>query len=72
MLKYWEDLLKKHEYWDDKPTLREDKDQKPGNIEGERKVEDVQKEPLKLPREGMFWSDIDLTKDDQLDEVISL
>ena len=69
MLRYWEDLLKKHEYWDEKPTLREDKDQKPGNIEGERKVADVSKEPLALPREGLYWSDIDLKNDGELDEV---
>lgn len=36
MIRYWEDLLKKHEYWDSKPTLRDDVDQQPGNIEGKR------------------------------------
>jgi hypothetical protein len=36
MIRYWEDLLKKHEYWDNKPTLRDDIDQQPGNIEGKR------------------------------------
>jgi hypothetical protein len=30
-------------------------------------VEDVEKEPLKLPREGLYWSDIDLNNEKQLD-----
>ncbi len=63
MLKYWEDLLKKHEYWDHKPTLRDDTDQKPGNIEGKRTVAEVPKEPVPLPREELFWCDVDIKKD---------
>jgi hypothetical protein len=38
-LAYYEDILKKH--WDNKPTLREDRDQPPGSIEGKREVKDV-------------------------------
>lgn len=32
LVKYYEDILKPHEYWDPKPTLRDDKEQQPGNI----------------------------------------
>ena len=39
-MKYYLDILKKHQYWDTKPTLRDDKEQIDyGNIEGLRKVE---------------------------------
>lgn len=69
MLKYWQDLLKVHKYWDTKPTLNEFKKQEHGNIEGLRKVEDVRKEPIDLPREGMIWCDIDINDEKQLDEV---
>ena len=49
-IEYWKQLLKVHEYWDKRPTLRDDIDQQPGNIEGKRTVkDDVEKEPIKLP-----------------------
>jgi hypothetical protein len=49
-IKYYQDILKKHNYWDNRPMLRDDKEQiEYGNIEGLRKVEDVKKEPETLP-----------------------
>jgi hypothetical protein len=36
MVKYLEDLLRPHEYWDQKPTLKEGAEQEWGNIEGKR------------------------------------
>ena len=64
--------MKKHEYWDEKPTLRDDKDQPPGSVEGERKVEEVRQEPYALPREGMTWCNIDINDEGELDEVLWL
>lgn len=63
MMRYWEDLLKKHEYWDNKPTLRDDIDQQPGNIEGKREVKDVSKDPIPLPKEELYWCEVDVNKD---------
>lgn len=58
-------MIKPHSYWDKKPTLRDDIDnQKPGSIEGKREVKDVRKEPLDLPKEGLYWADIDLLKEE--------
>ncbi len=49
-IKYYQDILKKHNYWDTRPMLRDDKDQvEYGNIEGHRKVEEVNKDCEKLP-----------------------
>ena len=46
----YQDILKKHNYWDTRPMLRDDKDQvEYGNIEGHRKVEEVNKDCEKLP-----------------------
>jgi hypothetical protein len=42
--------------------LREDRDQPPGSIEGKREVKDVQKDPILLPREDLYWCDIDVNK----------
>lgn len=43
-MRYYKDILKKHNYWDNRPMLRDDKDQiEYGNIEGHRKVDDVNK-----------------------------
>lgn len=52
--------MKPHSYWDPKPTLRDDKEQQPGNIEGKRDVKDVNKEGIPLPKEDLYWCDINL------------
>lgn len=69
LVKYYEDILKPHEYWDPKPTLRDDKEQKPGNIQGKRQVKDVTKEGIPLPKEDLYWCDINLNDEHQLEEV---
>ena len=43
-------MLRDHPYWKKQPTLDDFKEQKPGNIEGKRTVEEVRNEPLDLPR----------------------
>lgn len=49
-LKYYNQLLKKHEFWDKQPTLRDDMKQiEHGSIEGIRTVEDVRKDPYDIP-----------------------
>ncbi len=66
--KYYNQLLKKHEFWDKQPTLRDDMKQvEHGNIEGVRKVEDVRKERYDLPEANLVWSDLDLKDEKQLD-----
>lgn len=68
-LKYYNQLLKKHEFWDNQPTLRDDMKQvQHGSIEGLRKVEEVRKERYDLPQ-GLVWSDIDVKDDKNLEEV---
>jgi hypothetical protein len=71
LVKYLEDLVRPHSYWDQRPTLREDIEQQWGNVEGKREVKDVIKEPLPLPKEEMYWEEIDVTNDKILDEVSS-
>lgn len=69
-IKFYQDLINKHEYWDTRPTLREDKEQNIfGNIEGERKVEEVEKDPFKLPLKELFWCEIDVNDEKELEEV---
>ena len=68
--KYYNQLLKKHQFWDRQPTLRDDMKQiQHGNIEGVRKVEDVRKERHDLPDPNLVWCDLDIKDDKQLDEV---
>lgn len=62
-IKYLEDLVKPHEYWDKRPMLREDMEQQWGNVEGKREVKDVQKEPLKLPKEDLYWCEVNVMEE---------
>lgn len=77
-------LFKPHAFWDTQPVqkgfeqfeikVRLDSEfyqvQKPGPIE-EKKVEDIDTNPIKLP-EGFEWCNIDIHKDDQAQEVYEL
>lgn len=69
MIRYYEDLIKPHEYWDQRPTLRDDREQTPGNVEGKREVKDVPKDGVPLPKPELKWCDINVQDDLQLDEV---
>ena len=69
MIRYYEDLIKPHEYWDQRPTLRDDREQAPGNVEGKREVKDVPKDGVPLPKPELKWCDINVNEDLQLDEV---
>lgn len=69
MVKYLEDLVRPHEYWDKRPTLRDDIEQQWGNVEGKREVKDVIKDPLPLPKGELYWEDIDITNDGMLEDV---
>lgn len=61
--KYYNQLLKKHKFWDEQPTLRDDMKQiEHGNIEGLRTVEDVRKDPYDIP-EGLKWCFINIQND---------
>jgi len=62
-IKYYNQLLKKHDFWDKQPTLRDDMKQiEHGNIEGLRTVEDVRKDPYDIP-EGLKWCFINIQND---------
>lgn len=69
LVKYLEDLVRPHAYWDQRPTLREDVEQQWGNVEGKREVKDVIKDPLPLPKEDLYWDDIDVNKEGILEDV---
>jgi hypothetical protein len=72
MLKYFEELAKPHEYWDKCPTLREGTEQPPGSQLIVHDVKAVPKDPFPLPKEELYWSDIDVTNEVQLEEVSRL
>ena len=68
-IKYWKGILQgNRKFWSKQPTLREDVDQDNifGNIEGERKVEEVRQEPLDLPSEDMRWCEINIGDEKEL------
>lgn len=72
-LKYYDQLLKKHDFWDKQPTLRDDfKQVEHGSIEGERKVEDVPKEPQPLPEPNLKWCQLNIQDAKEVDEVIRI
>lgn len=52
--------------------LREDVEQQWGNVEGKREVKDVQKEPLKLPREDLYWCEVNVMDEKELEEYYEL
>jgi hypothetical protein len=70
-VKYLEDLVRPHAYWDKRPTLRDDIEQQWGNVEGKREVKDVIKEPLPLPKQELYWEDMDITNEGMLEDVLA-
>lgn len=71
-MRYLEGMLKKHNYWDTRPMMRDDREQvEYGSIEGVKTVEDVPKESEPLPT-GFYWCSIDVNNDHQMNEMYDL